>query len=309
MTLMMDDAVGDVVTALKLNGLWGNTLLVWSSDNGAAIELDTGAKSAYPLRGGYCTDWEGGVRAPALLNGGVLPEQQRGQTLDGLVHISDWWPTFVVGLAGGDTTDAPAAAAGLPPVDGMNLWPYLSGDRAESPRIEVGFTPLNYNETANRPSMGGDAGNNDSAIIVVINGSKLKFITDAVAQSSWVGPQYPNGSRPDNAPIGACALGETGCWDTWATVQQCTVPPGCTDINKTCKLGCLFNLSNDPTEHVDLGTTEPALARDLYGRLKAYSKTLYDPDRGVVDAQGACGQMARNGGFFGPWLRNGQPPM
>jgi arylsulfatase A-like enzyme len=66
------------------------TVFIWTSDNGAAIELDTGAKNAYPLKGGYTTDWEGGVRAPALVNGGYLPNQQRGKMLDGLVHISDW---------------------------------------------------------------------------------------------------------------------------------------------------------------------------------------------------------------------------
>ena len=85
MTALMDDVVGDVVTALRESGLWDNTLFIWTSDNGAAIELDTGAKNAYPLKGGYTTDWEGGVRAPALVNGGFLPSRQRGKQLDGLM--------------------------------------------------------------------------------------------------------------------------------------------------------------------------------------------------------------------------------
>jgi arylsulfatase I/J len=38
MLLMADDVVGRVVSALKRTGLWANTLLVWSTDNGAAIE-------------------------------------------------------------------------------------------------------------------------------------------------------------------------------------------------------------------------------------------------------------------------------
>ena len=45
-------------------------------------------------------------------------------------------------LAGADPTDHAAAAAGLPPVDSINLWPYLSGESATSPRkrIPIGST-------------------------------------------------------------------------------------------------------------------------------------------------------------------------
>lgn len=53
----LDAVVGNVVQALKDAGLWENTLFVWSSDNGAAVELTTGMKNSYPLRGGYTTNW------------------------------------------------------------------------------------------------------------------------------------------------------------------------------------------------------------------------------------------------------------
>ena len=59
MTALVDDAVGEVVGALQKHGLWDTTLLCWSSDNGAAIEASTGAKSAYPLKGGYYTNVSG----------------------------------------------------------------------------------------------------------------------------------------------------------------------------------------------------------------------------------------------------------
>ena len=46
------------------------------------------------------------------------------------------YPT-ICGLAGVDTTDERAAAAGLWPVEGVDLWPLLSGSNSTPPRTEV----------------------------------------------------------------------------------------------------------------------------------------------------------------------------
>jgi len=45
----LDAVVGNVATALQDAGLWNNTLMVWSSDNGGAVELTTGMKVGFPL--------------------------------------------------------------------------------------------------------------------------------------------------------------------------------------------------------------------------------------------------------------------
>lgn len=323
MTSLLDDAVGDVVTALERSGLWDNTVFVWTSDNGAAIELDTGAKNAWPLKGGYYTDWEGGVRAPALVSGGFLPATQRGRRLGGLIHISDWWPTFVVGLAGGNMTDETATAAGLPPVDGLDQWGYIVGHVPQSPRTEVYFSPFGYDDPSYRSNTR-NISNNDSAIIVAMDdGSRIKLITGMIAESGWEGPKYPNGSRPDSAPQGECGADEEGCWNPWDSIEFCTWPPGCTG-GSGCKLGCLFNLSAgsdpsfgvivrfavqqlivlsaDPTEHNDIASQQPDLASQLHAKLLAFAATLFDPDRGFEDYDGPCRQVEANGGFWGPWL-------
>lgn len=49
------------------------------------------AGSNAPLRGGKGSNWEGGVRVPGFVAGGVVPPAMRGKTLDGLVHICDWF--------------------------------------------------------------------------------------------------------------------------------------------------------------------------------------------------------------------------
>jgi len=240
MIAFMDQSVGAVVSAMREAGLWQQALVVWTSDNGAAIEQVTGSKSAYPLRGGYYTNWEGGVRAPGVVNGGLLPASSRGRDATGLMHLCDWLATFCA-LAGCDTADPSAEAAGLPPIDSLNLWPYLSGANVTSPRMEVWLTPLR-----------GDRGNGsnyrsaDAAIIV----GKHKLIVGNISQASWTGPRYPNASV---------------AWDTWATVEHCT---------SARKIGCLFNVFDDPTEHHDLAEQKPELAASLYARLLALDATV-----------------------------------
>ena len=46
------------------------------------------------------------------------------------------YATFAA-LAGVNKTDTRAALADLPPVDGLDLWPYLTGQVKKSPRTEV----------------------------------------------------------------------------------------------------------------------------------------------------------------------------
>ena len=92
------------------------------------------------LRGGKYASWQGGISVPAFVAGGALPPARRGAREAGLVHIADWWAT-VLRLAGVDPADARAAAAGLPPIDSLDLWPLLSGANATSPRAEVPVDP------------------------------------------------------------------------------------------------------------------------------------------------------------------------
>lgn len=56
MVTVIDDVVGAVTAALKARGMWNNTVLVWTSDNGAT----TTGGSNWPLRGAKKSNWEGG---------------------------------------------------------------------------------------------------------------------------------------------------------------------------------------------------------------------------------------------------------
>ena len=121
MTTALDRACGKVLDQLDSLGLSGNTLVVFTNDNGGPTGVST--QSNEPLAGVKGTQLEGGIRVPFLLR---WPERVKGgQTFDRPISTLDLMPTFVE-AAGGD----PAALEG---VDGVSLLPYVSGDRTGRP--------------------------------------------------------------------------------------------------------------------------------------------------------------------------------
>ena len=99
MISVVDEAVGNVTAALKQRGLWNNTLIVYTHDNGAPLG---GGGSNFPFRGGKNSNFEGGVRVPCIVGGGWggLPADVRNTSTDALVHISDWLPTLLTAVDG-----------------------------------------------------------------------------------------------------------------------------------------------------------------------------------------------------------------
>ncbi len=67
--------------------------MTFACDNGGPLDHSTNA----PLRGGKHTMWEGGLRATAWVHSPLLPLAARGARWDGMMHASDWLPTFAEG--------------------------------------------------------------------------------------------------------------------------------------------------------------------------------------------------------------------
>ena len=143
--------------------------------------------SNYPLRGAKYSWLEGGIRTTAWVTGGVLPAAMRGKSLPSshLIAVCDWHVTFLAlaGVAtpanGGEIEDwameettssaASAAPLPLPGIDGIDMWPVLSGKRA---------TPLR-----NEVFVGSG---------VLISGDfKLIATTNPHDDARWSGPRYP----------------------------------------------------------------------------------------------------------------------
>jgi arylsulfatase A len=91
-----DAAVGRVVDALKQNGLWQNTLVFFSSDNGPELRpfnvAEAGYSPAGQLRGEKSDLYEGGHREPFIVTWpGHLPA---GSTSGLLISTLDFYRTF-----------------------------------------------------------------------------------------------------------------------------------------------------------------------------------------------------------------------
>ena len=129
MVSVADNVTGHVVELLKKKNMWDNTLVVVSADNGGAACMG----SNYPLKGSKGTFFEGGVRALAFVGGGLLPESMKGKSTDGFIHIADWYTTFC-NLAGVDPSDS---GTGKFDVDGMDVWPIITGKNSTSPHEEI----------------------------------------------------------------------------------------------------------------------------------------------------------------------------
>jgi len=110
----VDDQVGKLLNALNKHGLRQNTLVIFSSDNGANPG-DGGSSSPYTGGKGQGTQKEGWVRVPTIFSmPGVLP---KGKQYHGLIANFDFYST-IAALAG---QTIPGHC------DGVDLMPYLMG--------------------------------------------------------------------------------------------------------------------------------------------------------------------------------------
>jgi hypothetical protein len=127
----MDDNIGYVLKKLEDMGQLDNTIIVFTTDNGAeAITYPDGGIT--PFRGGKLTTWEGGMRAPMLVRwpGHI----KAGTNPDQIFSSLDWVPTFV-NIAGGPSGDGlkKQIEAGKYPgivkttLDGVDQRAYLEG--------------------------------------------------------------------------------------------------------------------------------------------------------------------------------------
>jgi len=124
----MDDMIGQVLQAVQTNGFETNTLICFISDNGGPITRNAPNNSRNdPLRGGKGETWEGGVRVPFFMK------------WSGHLNSGTMFSQPVIQM---DLTATVLALAGVPvdakwPMDGVDLMPFLTGDRPGPPHSQL----------------------------------------------------------------------------------------------------------------------------------------------------------------------------
>jgi arylsulfatase A-like enzyme len=134
----LDGYVGELLKKLDELGIADNTIVAFTSDNGAE-KLSWPDGGCSPFRGEKDTNWEGGFRVPFVMRWpGVI---EPGSIFNSPCAHEDMIPTFAA--AAGEPNLVEKVKKGYAAdgrtfkvhLDGFNLIPYLKGEEKESPRM------------------------------------------------------------------------------------------------------------------------------------------------------------------------------
>ncbi|KAL9987433.1 hypothetical protein ACROYT_G001741 [Oculina patagonica] len=263
---IMDEAVGNITDAMKDAGLWDDTLMIFTTDNGGS---HTYGGFNWPLRGEKWTLWEGGVRGVSFVHGNMLG--RTGVKCEGLLHVTDWYPTLV-NLAGGTLDHDPS------PLDGMDVWNTISHGKP-SPRKEI---LLNIDPI---PSEDDNLGTTIYEGIALRVGD-MKLLLN-VPNSTWFKPPELGG-EPDKKQGIPHEKDEQ-----LAGLAAPTKEAG--DVIDVA----LYNVTADPKEHEDLSEKLPDVVKALKERVQYYMKGVVPPLNKPLDSKAFI--KAESEGVWTPW--------
>ena len=227
----LDWSVGEIMRALERERLVDDTLFIFTSDNGPWLSYGDHAGSAFPLREGKGTSWEGGVRVPCIMR---WPDRIPAGTTSGQALMTiDLLPT-IAGLIGAE----------LPThrIDGRDVWPLIAGRSGATNPHDAYFIyynrndlqavisgdgrwklilPHTYRTLAGRP--GGAAGR-PAKYASAEAGTELYDLRNDVMESSGVAAKHPEIVRKLTAAAQSMRvdLGD----DLTKTTGSATRPPG-----------------------------------------------------------------------------------
>jgi len=219
---------GVLIDYLRDSGLWDNTVIFLTTDNGAlpyAVEgpwSDWGCN--WPLRSGKVTHFEGGIKVWAGISGGLVPQEFRGTTFDELTHIVDFATTAMRLSMNRSEYEGRSTLTGTEKiVDGINLFNFEHHDLLIH-NVLTQYTPSWVHfQDSNYAATDGEwkfyHGFNESSVL----------------GTGWYG-------FPGKEVI-------TG--DSNPTVFE--------DAGGYCDTGCLFHLTSDPSEYYDISEDYPEI--------------------------------------------------
>lgn len=252
MTNRLDAAIGEFEDMLTKKGMWNNTLLWVTTDNGGMLPhgiingVAGSASSNFPLRSGKASLFQGGVRAMSFVTGGLVPVHARGSTVTGLLQHVDIPATF-----------AALAGTSIPNTEGFNVWDVVATG-ALSPRKEV---PLNVDTSRIAKACGELAALQGSKDI----GGWADF--NGLIQGQW-----------------KLISGWAGIYDGYSSNDPYHIaPPNATGKSQRVDGAkvWLFDIASDPEERINLASANVNMVRSMQKRLKE----LADARNGYVMPQ------------------------
>ncbi|OWA53085.1 Arylsulfatase J [Hypsibius exemplaris] len=243
---VLDENVKRLTDALINKGVANNSIIVFFSDNGAAISKPGATRQNYgvnwPLRSGKGNLFEGGVRTVACLWSPLL--KRRGWISNKLFHLTDWLPTLWE-AAGGDPRNLPDGG------DGFSHWRFLqSGAEGSSPRREL---LLDVN-----------SGNYYGIIVEDQYGTMFKLLGGKGIPKSSLDFVQPEGTTAGDMSWRGYSPAAVKCnFREGVEVTPCV--PEVAD--------CLFDLTHDPCELNNIAARYPATVQFLQQRIQSYNAT------------------------------------
>ncbi|XP_041480024.1 arylsulfatase B-like [Lytechinus variegatus] len=262
MVTMLDEAIGNLTDTLKEEGLWDDTVLVFSTDNGGVGKRNAG--NNWPLRGVKGTYFEGGIRGVGFVTSPLLSDEVKGTISTDLMHVTDWFPTLVEGVANVALNYSDLG------IDGVNMWDVISQGESGDPDREIVF---NIDPELLQPTILASeshfVSHFDISYQASIRKGDMKLITGKQEDRDWL------------APV------ESTYSDVVSTDNQ-------------YKAIWLYNITADPTEQNDLSATMVDVAHELLERLQEYytSSTFVSPNTPRVDCDA---DPANHGDLWTNW--------
>ncbi|XP_072050878.1 arylsulfatase B-like [Amphiura filiformis] len=259
----LDEAVQNITTTLKETGLYNNTIIIFSTDNGGPFAV---AVSNWPLRGSKATLWEGGVRGVGFIHSPLLPKEVQGTTSNAFIHVSDWFPTIVSSIAGGTLN-------GTKPLDGYDVWEAITTSKP-SKRNELLH---NIDPLYPVPKNGSDPFSSfNTSLHAALRIGDWKILTGVQGKLNDKGRDTHNSYPPPESNYTAFKAVEPESKHIW-----------------------LFNITADPNEWNDLADDNPTVVEQMLHRLQEYYLNMTPPI--WHDGEDSNCDPAKHEGVWGPW--------
>ena len=235
MTKSMDDTVGRIINSFKNKGIWEDTIVYFTTDNGGSTLY---GGNNWPLRGLKNTLWEGGIRGIGSIKIPGVSADKRDQ----LMHVVDMFPTLL------DLTSCPNTRKVK--FDGKSQAKMLvDNDESQSDSFLINIDPLKKNKGADNRTWDS---NFDVRVQAGLRWKQWKLLTGAPQQDNYpTGHTYPQ---------------------EWPQEQDGRKKQSNVELTPNLNVR-LYDISSDPLEDFEISNQHTEIVEKMLDMLSSYNST------------------------------------